>query len=268
VVTASLSKVNCRLKELDVDVPLSELANSWRENKQTGRVLIWLQNHKNAQNIRIANSELINELVKEHTLITTSSDKPYESYIKARSNLKPVRTKIELLKNEKHLAGISQMVRSLTHYKNQNEEASALYWFALSVKYELEGDLVNAKQAILNIPQEQRGISELKQLISTALHSSDLDTAILGFEEISHFTDAHTVKHAQVLKLMGKVQESVNLYLDYLEKYPEDVVTWVSLGVYMFDIKQYDAAKTAFVNALNVEPENELAKQYMHKLTA
>ena len=137
----------------------------------------------------------------------------------------------------------------------------------MSVKYELEGDLVNAKQAILNIPQEQRGISELKQLISTALHSNDLDTAILGFEEISHFTDAHTVKHAQVLKLMGKVQESVNLYLDYLEKYPEDVVTWVSLGVYMFDIKQYDAAKTAFVNALNVEPENELAKQYMHKLT-
>ena len=74
-------------------------------------------------------------------------------------------------------------------------------------------------------------------------------------------------QYAHILKLCGKIQESVNIYLDYLEKYASDTQTWIKLGLFMIELGQAEGAHTAFTNALNADPSNQVEQHYAAELT-
>ncbi|MEH6733308.1 MAG: 6-hydroxymethylpterin diphosphokinase MptE-like protein [Shewanella sp.] len=254
----SISRLDCRIQELDPNVPLSTLSNDWLLANQPGRLFIWKAIHGIEDN----SDELSQQLLTVFNTLTTSPDKHYQNGVKNRSSLVSVKSKIEFLKSEKHIIGLELMVKNLTPFFERNvADSIPLYWFALSAKYESQGNIIAAQKSILNILPEQRGITELKQIISTSLKMQDLCIALDAFENIALLTDSFMIKHARVLKLAGQVQAAVNVYLDYLDKYPEDAATWLSLGVYMLDINQLDAAKSSFLKSLEIEPDNAFVQE-------
>lgn len=108
---------------------------------------------------------------------------------------------------------------------------------------------------------------ELKQIIVLALKLNDLELAETTLAKILSHSDEYMPQYAHILKLRGKIQESVNIYLDYLEKYPADTQTWIKLGLFMVEINQAEGAHTAFSNALNADPDNEVALHYVAELS-
>ncbi|MFT5760547.1 MAG: hypothetical protein ACI9LM_005334 [Alteromonadaceae bacterium] len=254
----SVSRLDCRIQELNPKVPLSTLSNDWLLASQPGRLFIWKAIH----GIEDSRDELSQQLLVVFNTLTISPDKPYQNYVKNRSSLVSVKSKIEYLKNEKNLTGLELMVKNLTpFFERKLADAIPLYWFALSAKYELQGNIIAAQKSILNISPEQRGITELKQIISTSIKMQDLGIALEAFENIAQLTDSFMIKHAKVLELAGQVQAAVNVYLDYLDKYPEDAATWISFGLYMRDINQLDAAESSFLKVLEIEPDNKFAQE-------
>lgn len=78
--------------------------------------------------------------------------------------------------------------------------------------------------------------------------------------------DEYIPQYAHILKLQGKHQDSINLYLDYLEKYPNDISTWIKFGLFMIDINQFANAETAFNQVLQADPDNRVAHEYINWL--
>ncbi|WP_394128824.1 6-hydroxymethylpterin diphosphokinase MptE-like protein [Shewanella maritima] len=255
--------VSTRISELDENTPLNVLTPVWLKQNQPARIAIWQTMHSHLADNDPEFTQLYDELMSQAEPVS----KPYQSYIKSLSKLEPVYNKILFLRGERHLPGLRLMVDSLHPYVGKGDsQADKLYLLALSSKLEIEDNLEEALASILKVPKNDRELAELKQIINLSLRTNNLDTAIEGFEAIFQFTDAHCLQHAQVLKIKGNIQESVNLYLDHLDRYPQDLSAWLALGVFMYDINQQDAALTAFNNALDVAPTNTVAQEYIHKL--
>ena len=84
--------------------------------------------------------------------------------------------------------------------------------------------------------------------------------------QLSKHSDEYMPQHAHILKLQGRFQESITTYLDYLDKYPEDVTTWLKLGLFMIEVEELESAKTAFLHALKSDPNNQVAQEHLKQL--
>jgi len=138
---------------------------------------------------------------------------------------------------------------------------------ALALQLSLEQQHQQALDALLALPEDLYTEMELKHIILLALKLSKLELAESTLVKILAYSDEYMPQYAHILKLRGKIQESVNVYLDYLEKYPSDTQTWIKLGLFMVELDQTEGAHTAFSHALNADPDNQVAQHYVAELT-
>jgi tetratricopeptide (TPR) repeat protein len=121
----------------------------------------------------------------------------------------------------------------------------------------------------LSMLQNYKGFHDelyLKLTLKLALTLLELDLASQTLEKIIAYSEQYMPQYAHVLRLQGKLNTAINVYLDYLDKYPTDIVTWLKLGFFMIDVNQVDAAQTAFSKALSFDPSNHIAKEYLSKI--
>ncbi|MCU7977876.1 hypothetical protein L5M43_21955 [Shewanella sp. SW36] len=93
---------------------------------------------------------------------------------------------------------------------------------------------MRALDALLVLPEDICTEMELKHIILLALKLNNLELATATLVKILAYIDEYMPQYAHILKLQGKIQDSVNVYLDYLEKYPSDTQTWIKFGLFMF----------------------------------
>ncbi|PTA50819.1 hypothetical protein C9I43_10015 [Shewanella morhuae] len=258
-------KIQFRLKEMS-DTPLSELAVRWKKENQPGRFLIWQKMHK--QHILVqSESDLLLELSLLFKQNITPVKQTYTGVLNSNSAMNHVYTKIIRLNQSKNHYGLALTASNLLPFIAQNTEANRLYHLALSFQLSLEQQPQQALDALLAIPEELCTEMELKNIILLALKLSNLELAEATLVKILTHSDEYMPQYAHILKLQGKTQQSVNAYLDYLEKYPSDTQTWIKLGLFMIEINQVEASHTAFSNAIDADPNNQVAQEYLAELT-
>lgn len=265
LVNNTCDKIQFRLNELG-NTPLSDLAPRWKNEGQPGRGIIW----QNLHQTRVFSADEQSLLLELHELYQQSITKVRQTYVDkltAGSSMERVYTKIIRLNQSHHHQGLTLIVNNLKSIIYTDPEANRLYHLALSFKLNLEQQPKKALDALLALPEELCTEMELKHIILLALKLSNLELATATLVKILAYSDEYMPQYAHILKLQGKIQDSVNVYLDYLEKYPSDTQTWIKLGLFMFEINQIEASHTAFSNAINADPDNQVARDYLSELT-
>ncbi|MGE6450818.1 6-hydroxymethylpterin diphosphokinase MptE-like protein [Shewanella baltica] len=259
------NKIQFRLSEME-NTPLTELAVRWKKENQPGRSLIWQKMHKD-HNLTTEEIDLLLEINLLFKKNTTQLKQIYTGELNSHSAMNLVYNKIIRLNQSQNHYGLSLTVNNLQSFITKNTEANRLYHLALAFQLSLEQQPQQALDALLALPEELCTEMELKHIILLALKLSKLELATATLVKILAHSDEYMPQYAHILKLQGKIQESVNVYLDYLEKYPSDTQTWIKLGLFMFEINQVEASHTAFSNAINADPDNQVAREYLAELT-
>jgi tetratricopeptide (TPR) repeat protein len=75
-------------------------------------------------------------------------------------------------------------------------------------------------------------------------------------------------KEAIDLALQGRWEEAEEVNKDIIEKFPTDVEAYNRLGRAFTELGDFDQAKQAYFKALNLDPENAIAKKNVARLTS
>lgn len=75
-------------------------------------------------------------------------------------------------------------------------------------------------------------------------------------------------KEAIDLALQGKWEEAEALNRDIIDKFPSDVEAYNRLGRALTELGDFDGAKEAYLKALELAPENAIAKKNLARLTS
>lgn len=258
---------NLQFRQLELNsTSLTQLAPIWLKKTQSGRVYIWDKYHKHPT---LSESEQViwNELTEQFSQDITLVSPVYVEALNKASTAENIYTKIMTLYAMRNNQGLSITVENLLPFVDGNPELQRLHHLALALQLSLEQQYQQALDALLALPEDLCTEMELKHLILLALKLEKLDLAESTLVKILAYSDEYMPQYAHILKLCGKIQESVNIYLDYLEKYASDTQTWIKLGLFMIELGQAEGAHTAFTNALNADPSNQVAQHYAAELT-
>jgi tetratricopeptide (TPR) repeat protein len=75
-------------------------------------------------------------------------------------------------------------------------------------------------------------------------------------------------KEAIDLALQGSWEEAEAINRDIIEKFPSDVEAYNRLGRALTELRDFDGAKEAYLKALELAPENAIAKKNLARLTS
>ncbi|OEG74617.1 hypothetical protein BEL05_19485 [Shewanella colwelliana] len=264
-----------RLSELSQDADLEELVSYWRNEQHQGRVNIWLNNHadwqtystikNNSKKLEDYNKALIS-ISHEYQEQLSIKPKEYIDTVKKSASMDNVFEKIIVLIRDNDHTGLIKMASNLKDIAKEDESARRLYHLAYSHQLLLEHKQSQALKVLLALDEHLQSEVELKQICLLALKLGNIDAAEYALSKLSENIDEYIPQHAHILKLQGKLQASINLYLNYLDKYPEDVTIWLKLGSFMIEIDQPESAKAAFYHALQADPNNAVAQDYISRL--
>lgn len=261
------AKEALRLRQQEIaPTSLITLANEWLKNGQPGRAIIWQHDHE-SKKLNHDEKVILTRLDTIFNKSTTQVNQVYIDALNKSSSMEQVYKKIIGLNANKNGYALSLTVKNLLPLIETDLEAKRLYHLALSFQLSLDKQTQQALDVLLALPEELCTEMELKNIILLALKLSNLELAAATLVKILAYSDEYMPQYAHILKLQGKIQQSVNVYLDYLEKYPSDTQTWIKLGLFMIEINQVEASHTAFTNATDADPNNQVAQEYLAELT-
>ncbi|MGI2172356.1 motility associated factor glycosyltransferase family protein [Shewanella sp. MF05960] len=262
----TISRIKSRLQELAQNIEVTKLAKQWRDDHQPGRVFGWLKiKERQGFIFESSNLQVIESLKSEYQEQFERKPTVYIDVVKSQSATRKVLEKILYLVHTKHVEGLKYMVRNLALLVDTDKDTNYLYHLAYSNQLLLQN---NPRQA-LDVLQTYKGLHDelyLKLTLKLALILLELELASQTLEKIIGYSEQYMPQYAHILRLQGKLNSAVNVYLDYLERFPTDVVTWLKLGLFMIDVNEVDAAQTAFSKALSFDPSNHVAKEYLSKI--
>ncbi|WP_076410825.1 motility associated factor glycosyltransferase family protein [Shewanella sp. UCD-KL12] len=267
-ISSASTRISSRIDELNPNADVSNLIKQWENDNQLGRSVIWkLENDSRLQKLSESDLAKLEQAEVQYQRNLTESQ-PAPTSKSTLNNLSEAHLKLSIFLKNKHLIGISKMLQYLTPHKNSQEiEVSKLYALTLSYKLMLENHNEKALAAILKVESQHRNETILKQIIHLALMQSNLKLAEDNYAKIVSYSDEYLPHYAHVLKLSGKPQEALNIYLDYLDKYPEDIPVLLKLGIFLAEVGQIEGAKSAFLQALDVDPNNHAAANYLQQVS-
>lgn len=269
LVLSATVRIKSRIDEYQPSCNIQALCEQWNSDKQWGRAILWQQQHSQQYANLAPNDQLqlnaAQDTFHEQFIVKINIDKTLDAPVPLMDN---AFKKLQVLLQHKHLLGIAKMVQYTYPFIETDQEVSRLYHLALSYQYMLDDKPEQALQTIFLIPNELHYEAELKQLIQLALKLNKLELATDNFAKIIRYSDEYLPQYAHILKLSDKPQEALNVYLDYLDKYPEDIPVLLKLGIFLAEVGQIEEAKSAFLQALDVDPNNHAAANYLQQVSA
>ncbi|WP_350976639.1 6-hydroxymethylpterin diphosphokinase MptE-like protein [Shewanella sp. AC34-MNA-CIBAN-0136] len=267
LVTSSIQRINSRMNEYQHISDINALCKQWNDDKQWGRAVLWQANHPmqyaslNAIELNLIQTAQI--MFYEQFVIKKFIDDTGKSIVPRIGN---AFNKLQILFHKRHLLGMSKIVEYTFPFITTDSEVSRLYHLALSYLQMLEGKPELALTTILKTPIIFCHEAEFKQIILLSLKLNKLELATEHLAEIIHYSDEYLPQYAHALRLNDKAQEALNIYLDYLNKYPDDIPVLLKLGVFLTEVSQHDAAKTCFKNVLDLDINNQTAIRYLQQI--
>ncbi|WP_064791842.1 motility associated factor glycosyltransferase family protein [Shewanella woodyi] len=267
LLSSALKRSQSRLLEFDKHANITVLAKQWQEDNQQGRVRIWQQFHSNK--LKFCNAEelaLIKALESEYQTQLTNDRKVYVDTVKQTTTLERAFVKIMVLINTKHHTGLKQMAIYLQPFTAKDDEAKRLYHLCYGHQLLLEERAEEALACMLELPETLITEPESKLIMLLSLKLFKLDLASKALSKAITYSDEYQPRYAYVLSLQGQNQEALNIYLNYLEKYPSDIMVWLKFGSFMYDVDELDAAFDAFNHVIESDPDNQVALRYLAKI--
>lgn len=265
---ASIERCHNRIHEANDTSNLMTLAEQWRKDNQELRYQAWLTRH-NYQLAQLSDDsqQLINQLQQEHAQIQQQRSHSFNSTWKNFNVLDKIQSKVMHFVSNKQLTELAFFNQQLQSAKAKDSSLNRVAVLCQSYLYFLNGEDQQANQTLQQLPQEQYTEAEYKLLSLVALNLANMDVAQTALLQLSHYSDSYKPQYAHLLKLNGQYQQALHIYLEYLEKYEADTVTWLKLGQFFIEVEQLASALDCFNKVLQLDPNNIMANKYVQLAT-
>ncbi|MBB1382421.1 hypothetical protein H5071_10775, partial [Shewanella sp. SR41-2] len=172
--------------------------------------------------------------------------------------------KLNYFFQRKFITGIEKMIQYTESSKNK--ENIEIYYLAVSYRDYLNNEFNSSLAAAMKIPEDLMRENVLKHIIVLTLKLNKISISELYLSKIVQLNDEYQPQYAHIMTLQGKNQQALNIYLDYLDKYPEDITVLLKLGLFLVTVGEIESAKSAYLQVLNLDSKNQTATNQLVKL--
>ncbi|MDD8058663.1 6-hydroxymethylpterin diphosphokinase MptE-like protein [Shewanella metallivivens] len=256
------ARLKSRISEYAEPLNFSAFIPQWRNDRHFGRVLIWQRENSNIiENLTLDDRTTLKKLTDEYRNLFVKKDEKTNSNL--IENLNNATKKLNILIHQKHLIGIKKMVEYLEPFSKQDVKIERLYYLAKSYYQFFTNSFENALETILQLSDTHREEQELSLIIRLSLKLNHIEQAIESLSKIVQYNDEYLPQYAQTLHLQGQNQLALTAYLDYLDKYPEDVPVLLKFGLFLVNVGEVDSAKSILLQVMSIDPNNQTATKYL-----
>ena len=250
-------RLKARLEEEKETPEFSLLVKQWRDDNQPGRVGVWVQHHPN-QNVPSEYDPEIHALLKLFEEQLSSDKTQHAKKCQDQADLSGVQSKAIMLFKHRDLIGLHRLVAGV---KNHNAPEAPQYFNLISgYLAELEDRDEDAIQHYQSVGEGTLLEDALRRICSLTLKYSDYDNAVLALDCLSSISPDYMSLLAELYKITGNYQKAADIFTEYLEKVPDDVVTLLKLGQLYSDQGITEGAQWAYDYVLQIDPENQVAR--------
>ncbi|GGP44903.1 hypothetical protein GCM10009409_09570 [Shewanella saliphila] len=256
------ARLKTRISEYAEPLNFSAFIPQWRNDRHFGRALIWQREHSNIiEDLTLNDKNTLAQLTDEYSNLFVKKDE--KSNTNLVENLNNATRKLSILIHQKHLIGINKMVEYLEPFIRQDVKIERLYYLAKSYYQFFTNSFENALETILQLSDTEREEQELSLIIRLSLKLNNFEQAIDSLSKIVQYNDEYLPQYAQILHLQGQNQLALTSYLDYLDKYPEDVPVLLKFGLFLVNVGEIDSAKSVLLQVMSIDPNNQTATKYL-----
>jgi len=253
-------RLHSRLEEEKAEPDFDRMFEQWREDRQYGRVRIWRARHCSVPLSPMRQKEL-ESIEQLYGKTLTDTDSAHLKRAKHHSSLPAAQKRGRILLKNRQTGELSDLLNSLEHHPDKQ---AALEYCQLISAYlaELNGDHETAIGLLY--PIVQNGESPLLEdallrVLSISLETHQAENACSALDCLSLISPVYKPQYAEMLKLLGRPIEAVDVYNDYLAAFPDQVYIQLKLARLYFDIGILEAARMMLNYILERTSENESA---------
>ncbi len=242
-----------------------------REDKQPGRVLVWQTRRQDLfqqppdafiETIRMLEEEFRHSMESEDFLAGIQKGKQRDDAANAMY-------KAFFLFNRRDLAGLRQLADILE--KHNSSDLVNAFHLAGGYIAEIENrpaDALDEYQRLMTVTPGPLLEEVLRRVSSISLGLRDMDNALVALECLASISPVYMPQYAEMLRLTGAVDRAVDIYLDYLERVPGDLVVMLKLGRLQKEMNIEEGARLIFNHVLTLHPRNKTAKALLAEMGA
>lgn len=252
-----LKHINSRKDEAKGERKIEGLINFWKQNNEEGRVLTWLKQYElNPAEFTSEHQQQVEILIEQFKskIQQTGGSKLEQKLKNSAESLSTVYT----LTHEYFDDGKVEELEKIADYLKAKDtfKAQELYKLTLGYIADLKNNLPEAYTQYTQIEDKALLQIALKRIVQLTLGEKDYQSALNALDVLIGYSDEYMLPYADLANSLGKNNESLDKYSQYLTKHPEAPVAWFKLAKLLIKMGVNDEAINALNKVLEFEPEN------------
>lgn len=262
-------KIVSRIEEHKEQPNLQSITTYWGENEEPGRAKLWIAEHPQTYSkLEQADREQLESCIKAYEqLFVTRSDHEKKVITRVSGFFPAPQTRNNIYANYRQAnhAALQQIINVIALVTN-DPQADSFGHLATAYLSLLQENKQQALDSFAKVQEQDLSEIDLKEIFSLTLALNQHQQAEQPLSLLCKISDLYAPQYARLLKLNGKLQESIETFTDYLNSYPKDTKTWLELGELFISIEAHDLAKMAFDYVLEQQPDNSQAINHLHAM--
>ena len=263
LVISAHERVASRLEEEQGAPNCPAFLSLWRKDRQPGRGRLWIARHPNAyaalppevQSDFVAlERELSEQLIASGQTLTGA--------FKKSRTLTGVISRAHHFFKASDKEGLLRLLVGLAAHPDR-EAAQLLEHVIEGYVAELDDcsdEALAHYEALVGDSFEPLTEVALKRILFIALSKHDRELSLSALECLAHAALVYKPQYADLLRILGRLQDAADVYVDYLEKVPGDIAVLLKLGQLYRSMGQESAAAQIFGMVLEMDPSNRAAQ--------
>lgn len=255
-------RLKIRIEEEKEQPDFDRLAEQWLKDEQLGRFLIWCDRHPNEfEKLTDSVKSKLFDLDTEYGKLARGERSLSKRFESKGIKFKDARLKANILFYRRDHQALERLQKILT--ANLQPEMEPVLWLVEGYLAELcnkPREAFTAYEKIVELGENQILEDALISIASLSLKIKDFPHALLAMECLTGISPTYLSRYAELLKVSGHHEEALDVYAEYLDRFPEDVPTLLRLANYYKELDHPEAVRAVLEHLLEIEPNNKAAR--------
>ena len=263
----SLDRVIARQQELAEVPDFSLLIRQFRQDRSYGRARL-LRRKLISIEIPVDVSAVLDEFDEEFVNILNEKNTGHLSNAKNQSSLTVLKQRAGLLFKHKKLEDLQNLLAGLE--KHEQHIAAHPYRYLINAYLaELENRSDTALEFYQQIVESGDTLLEeaLSRIATICIDNDDLQTANISLQCLSQLNSLYLPLYAEMLCLQGDSMLAIDIYNNYIAKFPNDILVQIKLAMLYAEHKVFDAAELMLDYILQQKPNLESVIAIKHRIS-
>ena len=265
----AIERIYSRMDESQEQPDIQKLLIQWKKDQSYGRANGWYEKYKHP--IPDALQKTLQDYVQQFDTIIANTNTRHLTQTKNHSSLSTFKNRAKLLFKHGKTIELNDLKTGLDKYPDQ-EAAADYQHLATAYIADLEGDTIaalHAYQQIIDDGESTLFEDALMRIAQHALSVEDHHNAHLALQCLAQLSPMHLPLYAEINRLLGNTAAAIDIYCDYINQFPSDILVQLKLAVLHIENQAYAAATVMLDYVLSTTPNSKAAlelKAHMNTL--